>query len=301
MSYSIKLTILGMELQFDAADQKDLWRQVSLFQALPEVCPIDDTPTRLNYRYVDENDFFAVVNSGPFPFKYPLGQYKKGGDLFAKNAWVIWDVEQQREVTLWEDGRLTPAGERYRIDSIRRTAKAPAALAPAQGQPAPEAAQIAVAGRQAPNAVFIPPAPEQASQAVAQQATVQVGNQASASAPDNPFIAPDAGARSEEREPYILSIFAVAKSVYGPKSAGGELLKIASAITDRTIKGLMELDYDDLRKVDAIVKLDQTGFKRHAKPADWYKELAGLLPKGKTVYQLTTSEIDRIHSRLDVK
>lgn len=301
MPYNIKLTILGMELQFDAADQKDLWRQVSLFQALPEVCPIDDTPTRLNYRYVEENDFFAVVNSGPFPFKYPLGQYKKGGDLFAKNAWVIWDVDQQKEITLWEDGRLTPAGERYRIDSIRRTAKAPVTLAPAQGQPAPEVTQAAVAGRQAPNAVFAPSVPEQAPQAATQQATVQPGNQGRVAAPDNPFTAPDAGAHAEEREPYIMAIFAVAKGIYGTKAAGAELLKIASAITDRAIKGLMELNYVELCKVDAIVKLDQTGFKRHPKPADWYKELAGLLPKGKSIYQLTTSEIDRIHSRLDVK
>lgn len=119
--------------------------------------------------------------------------------------------------------------------------------------------------------------------------------------PENPFADPDAGATAQEREPYILAITAVAKNVYGKQVGHSELIKIAASITGRSIKGLMELNYVELCKVDAIVKLDGTGFKRHPKPADWYKELAGLLPTDKTIYQLTTSEIDRIHSRLDIK
>lgn len=292
MAYSIKLSVLGMELQFAAADQKDLWRQVSLFQALPDTCPIDGTPARLNYRYVDENDFFEVVNSGPTLFKFPLGQYKKGGDLFPKNMWVLWDGERKEEIVLWENGRLTAAGERCRIDSQRRQPRQQPGAA--IGQPAPEAIQSAVAPRQAPTATFTPPTPE------AQQPAPVLSVKGQAGAVElNPFADPNAGAHAEAREPLVIAIHKLGKAIYG-RNVNEELLKMAGNITGREIAGLMQLDYAELRKLDAIVKLDQTGLKRHRKLVDWYKELHDLLPAGATIYRLSASEIDRIHAGLPI-
>lgn len=73
---------------------------------------------------------------------------------------------------------------------------------------------------------------------------------------------------------------------------------MAGNITNREITGLMQLDHTELRKLDAITKLDQTGLKRHRIPKDWYKELNSLLRDGKSIYQLSTGEIDRIHANL---
>ncbi len=296
MSYSVKIPVLNMEIQFSAADQKDLWRQVSLFQSLPVACPIDDTPARFNYRYVDENDFFEVVSTGPVLYKYLLGQYKKGGDLFPKNCWVLWDGDKKEEITLWENGRLTPTGERHRAEALRRTTK-PAPVA-AIGQPAPETTQNAVAPRQAPTATFAPPAPATQQIAPVQPATASapVAGEGEPAEP-NPFTDPTTGANAHEREPLILAVHKLGKSIYG-RNVNEELLKIAAGITERDITGLMQLDYTDLKRLDAIVKLDQTGFRRHSGSKEWYKELKALLPAGKTIYQLSTIEIDRIHANL---
>lgn len=289
MSYSVKMPVLNMEIQFSAADQKDLWRQVSLFQSLPATCPIDDTPARFNYRYVDENDFFEVVNTGPVLYKYLLGQYKKGGDLFPKNTWVLWDADRKEEIVLWENGRLTPAGERCRIDSQRRAPRPVAAI----GQAVPESTQSAPAPRQAPAATFTPGAPE------TQQATplASVATMVGEPAEPNPFLDPNAGAKAAEREPLVVAIHKLGKTIYG-RNVNEELLKMAGNITNREITGLMQLGYEDLRKLDALVKLDQSGLKRSRLLKDWYKELNTLLPAGKSIYQLSTGEIDRIHANL---
>lgn len=288
MSYSVKMPVLNMEIQFSAADQKDLWRQVSLFQSLPATCPIDDTPARLNYRYVDENDFFEVVNTGPILYKYLLGQYKKGGDLFPKNTWVLWDADRKEEIVLWENGRLTPAGERCRIDSQRRAPRTVAAI----GQVVPEVAQGAPTPRQAPAATFTPGTPE------TQQATpiAMVGEPAE----PNPFLDPNAGAKAPEREPLIVAIHELAKTVYGKREASAAMLNIAAGITKRDIKGLMELSYEEIARVDAIVKLERTGFRLYKGQDGWYKALRGLLPAKTSIYDLDKLAIDRIHADLPI-
>lgn len=289
MSYTAKLTVLGMELQFAAADQKDLWRQTALFQALPSVCPIDDSPTRFNYRYIDENDYFEIVNSGPLPLKYLLGQYKKGGDLFSKNRWVIWDAEREEEITLWENGRLTPAGERYRSEHQRRCAKPVTATGTPVEPPASH--------RQAVATAFAPAAPDASAESPALAQPGSTGAPAEA----NPFTDPNAGAQADERQAYILAIHKVATGIYGKSRVNAELLKIAGEIVCKSVAGLLELSYEELGRLDAIIKLEQTGLKRHPnKAAAWYKELAGLVPANKTIYQLDKYAIDAIHAGLSM-
>lgn len=260
--YKIKMYVLGLEMEFQADDQKALWRQVSLFQALPETCPIDESRTRLNYRYVDENDFFEVVNATG-TIKFSLGQYKKGGDLFAKNTWSIYNPDQRAEVVLWENGRLTEAGAKLRRQLL------------GESKPPVETEHRKARQPAQPVAEEPPPIPID----------------------DNPFVDPTAGANADKRQPLLAEIVRLAGTVYG-KRAQEELDNITAGITDGLIAQPAELDFVQLERVKAVILLDQTGTKKHGQ--GWQTALKkAVAHRGfESVYDMSTAQIDKLHQAL---
>lgn len=262
MSYSIEIVALGLKLQFTAADQKDLWRQVSLFQALPDVCPVDGSATRLNYRYIDENDFFEVVSTGTVQYKFPLGQYKKGGDLFTKNMWVMWDTDAKQELTLWENGRLTPPGERIKANAARRVPDAPS-------QP-----------------VAKPSAP--VAQAVVKPEPTKATTQETGQKPADPNL--------EAKKTIIKKFSPIAKGHYGDATWQAAVLRIGKEVAGKEIAGLAELSVFELDKLAALIDLDVLGVKIYGNANDWYEALPVLLTEfGKqTIYELSTAQIKKM-------
>ena len=112
--YKAKVNAIGIELEFEEKDIKDLWKRVSFFQSLPVSCPIDDSPTRLYYKEPDGYSYFSICNTGDLYFEYKLGQAREGGELFPKGEWWWWDWEKKEDVLLCKYNVLTPEGEAMR-------------------------------------------------------------------------------------------------------------------------------------------------------------------------------------------
>lgn len=122
--YTAKLTVLGVEIVFDAQDEQGLWRKLALFHGVPAVCPIDDTPVKFFHKAPEGNDYFEVRNTGAHLFECAFGQYKDKSGLFPKGVWSWWDWERKQDIVLYENGKLTEAGAAMRKRCIGSVAVA---------------------------------------------------------------------------------------------------------------------------------------------------------------------------------
>lgn len=128
-----KVTVLNVELELEAKDDKALWQQVAFYQSLPTTCPIDDTPTRFAFRSPQGNDYYEIANTNPhYYITFHIGQNKEGGSLFASGEWAWWDYINKVEIPLAKWSTLTDAGKQLRQQILGGAApKPPAVQAPA--------------------------------------------------------------------------------------------------------------------------------------------------------------------------
>lgn len=109
------LTVLGVTLELEAKDEKDLWQKIAFYQSLPTTCPIDDTPTRFGFRNPKGNDYYEVCNTNPdYYITFHVGQNKEGGTLFASGEWTWWDWKAKEELALATWTTLTDTGQQLR-------------------------------------------------------------------------------------------------------------------------------------------------------------------------------------------
>lgn len=124
-----KVTVLNVELELEAKSEKDLWQQVSFYQSLPTVCPIDDTPTRFAFRSPQGNDYYEIANTNPhYYITFHVGQNKEGGSLFASGEWAWWDYINKVEIPLAKWSTLTDAGKQLRQQILGGAAPNPPAV-----------------------------------------------------------------------------------------------------------------------------------------------------------------------------
>lgn len=267
--YRIKMYVLGLEMEFEAADQKELWKRVALFQALPEECPIDGSKTRLNYRFVEDYDFYEVVSANGL-YKCSLGQYKKGGDLFVKESWAVYDTDKKADVVLWENGRLTQAGEQAR----NRTRKLPPLSTVTTEQPGHRE------GRQ--------PAPPPAAEPPPSDDETAI------------FDDPNAGAFAAKK-PELITQIGAAALCYGERKKI-EVLRIASEVAGDTIEKIVDMQdrmsYTELERVLAIVELDAWG-KAAYPNGQWDKTLRLVTKDHFTpLYQMSVDQVRKLKTTI---
>lgn len=110
-----QLTILGVTLELEAKNEKELWQKVAFYQSLPTVCPIDDTPTRFGFRSPDGNDYYEVCNTNPnYYITFHIGQNKEGGTLYPSGEWSWWDWKNKEKLVLATYTTLTADGQAMR-------------------------------------------------------------------------------------------------------------------------------------------------------------------------------------------
>ena len=126
----------NLEIVGEVDTVKEVFQQVHFWQGLPAYCPIDGSATVLTFKEPDDFQYYGLCNTGPMLFEWKLGQHKTKGTLFPKGQWTHYDG--QSETVIWENGRFTPAGLKFRQTNAVGTMPA---LAPApiveQAQPIP--------------------------------------------------------------------------------------------------------------------------------------------------------------------
>jgi len=267
--YRVKLFVLGMEMEFEAADQKELWKRVALFQALPETCPIDGTRARLSYRFVEKYDYYEVINETGI-YKMALGQYQTGGDLFVKPCWSVYDADNKKEIVLWENGRFTQAGEQARNRHQPRPVKQPAIEQPGHRE-----------GRQPalPPAAEPPPSDDDERHV---------------------FDDPNAGAFAAKK-PELITKISAAAACYGERKKT-EVLRIASEVAGDTIEKIVDMqermNYTELERVLAIVELDAWG-KAAYPNGQWDKTLRLVTKDHFTpLYQMSVDQVRKLKTTI---
>ncbi len=74
------------KVEVEHSDSKDLIKDMSFWQSLPNQCPKCQTDLNLFFRSPQDNDYYGLVCSGKTRHECNFGQYKKGG-LYYKNEW----------------------------------------------------------------------------------------------------------------------------------------------------------------------------------------------------------------------
>lgn len=137
--YKIRdIRVPGGVVDIEAQSQKELWELAAFYQSLPLVCPVDGTPTRFGFKEPGNFKYYVLLSSGDQVYEYAFGQATDGGQLFpgkmkgagkeARNVktWAYYDAATQKEIIVWEDGKLLQVGKN--------------ALGPVPNQAAPAAA-----------------------------------------------------------------------------------------------------------------------------------------------------------------
>lgn len=100
----------GLEIVGEVDTEKEVFERVHFWQSLPSTCPIDGSPTILLFKEPADNKYYGLYSTGTVQYEFKIGQHKTGGTLFSKNQWTRWDGE--KETTIWENGKLTPEGQK---------------------------------------------------------------------------------------------------------------------------------------------------------------------------------------------
>lgn len=122
--YKIRdIRVPGGVVDIEAASQKELWELAAFYQSLPLVCPVDGTPTRFGFKEPGNFKYYVLLSSGEQVYEYAFGQATDGGQLFpgkmkgagkeARNVktWAYYDAATQKEIIVWEDGKLLQVGK----------------------------------------------------------------------------------------------------------------------------------------------------------------------------------------------
>lgn len=88
-------------IEIENSDSKELIKEASFWQELPDVCAVCGENVRLFYRSPQDNDYFGLVCTGKTRHETNFGQLKKGG-LYYKNEWhqVFRNVVEERNAEI---------------------------------------------------------------------------------------------------------------------------------------------------------------------------------------------------------
>lgn len=227
-------------------------------------------------------DFAALTvyheKMGELPFE-PKGKVWDGGafdrELITKRGFLNpCDMKVLKEPVLGFDGKpkLTDKGnQRWRfVRVIEIDGKAVSAEAQAQGKQdaKPEPVKVEAASKPATQA-------------------------ASKSAHEEPT-------ELDTKKAMARAFSGLAKDIYGEAGFQAAMLKIGSELAGKEIKGLSELSLSEIKRMDAIIRLDHAGITDYHEATAWYEALT--LEVGKTgkssVYELSLDEIAVISKSL---
>jgi len=117
--YRMTIQVPGGTMEVPGDSLEAVIKAASFLQNLPTVCPVDGTPTRLNYRKAGGFEYFGLVSTGSPQYTYPFGRPLEKGDEFfegkfvkqgkegeTRRQWCYYDHGKQEQVVVWEDGKL---------------------------------------------------------------------------------------------------------------------------------------------------------------------------------------------------
>lgn len=122
------------EVEVEGQTAQEVWQRAAFWHSLPTVCPVDGSPVRFGYANRGGYDFHFLESTGERRYEFPFGTDLESKSLFPGKVtkfpdgtkktvqkWTYWDAENEREVIVWQDGRLIVDGA---------VSKAPAQRAP---------------------------------------------------------------------------------------------------------------------------------------------------------------------------
>lgn len=117
--YKMTIQVPGGVMEVPGDSLEAVIKAASFLQNLPTVCPVDGTPTRLNYRKAGGFEYFGLVSTGSPQYTYPFGRPLEKGDEFfegkfvkqgkegeTRRQWCYYDHSKQEQIVVWEDGKL---------------------------------------------------------------------------------------------------------------------------------------------------------------------------------------------------
>lgn len=115
----LRTTPEGIEYEVEGADIKESWQQMAFLQALPTICPVDNSRVRFGHNTNSDGEEFYYLVSTPKDnrtpeYKFDFGMTRADKKLFpgkmdeatgkAIERWYYWDGK--KKVVMWEEGRL---------------------------------------------------------------------------------------------------------------------------------------------------------------------------------------------------
>ena len=111
-------------IEVEDADSKELVKEMSFWQSLPNNCPKCNSALSLFFRSPKDNDYFGLVCKGDKKHESNFGQYKKGG-FYYKGEWqdaYVGGVVGERDAEIAKHDNLPPSTTT--LDRIRNAEKA---------------------------------------------------------------------------------------------------------------------------------------------------------------------------------
>lgn len=104
------------KIEVDSADAKELIREMSFWQTLPDICPLCGTELILFYRNPKDNSYYGLVCKGKVKHETNFGQHKVGDGLYYKNEWKeafsSYQDERDAEINKHSQPNATEYSER---------------------------------------------------------------------------------------------------------------------------------------------------------------------------------------------
>jgi hypothetical protein len=116
--YKMTIAVPGGTMEVPGETLAEVITNASFLQNLPTVCPVDGTPTRLNFRVAGDYQYWGLVSTGSPVYTYPFGKptSKDEGEFFegwydkkekvTHRRWCYYDHSKQEQIVVWEDGKL---------------------------------------------------------------------------------------------------------------------------------------------------------------------------------------------------
>ena len=120
------------EVEVEGQTAQEVWQRAAFWHSLPTVCPVDGSPVRFGYANRGGYDFHFLESTGARRYEFPFGTDLESKSLFPGKVtklpdgtkktvqkWTYWDAENEREVIVWQDGRLIVDGAQSKAPAQR--------------------------------------------------------------------------------------------------------------------------------------------------------------------------------------
>lgn len=127
------------EVEVEGQTAQEVWQRAAFWHSLPTVCPVDGSPVRFGYANRGGYDFHFLESTGERRYEFPFGTDLESKSLFPGKVtkfpdgtkktvqkWTYWDAENEREVIVWQDGRLIVDGAVSKAPAQRVQVTSPA-------------------------------------------------------------------------------------------------------------------------------------------------------------------------------